>query len=332
MGACIIQTMILVDVCTEVGLWDDAVMAAGGHPLQLWGWGEVKARGNWRVARLIVRENNTTIGYCQLLLRPLPWPLRSLAYAPRGPVAKEEKREVVLNALADYAKKQYGAVALTVEPDWNSMPDLTGWKLSPNPILMARTLVLDLRRSEEDLLADMTKKTRQYVRKSEKAGVRVRQAKSLDDVAACLAIYKATATRARFALHDDHYYEAIFSVLGEHCQIFMAEYEGRVVAFLWLAVSEETVFELYGGMNDEGQQLRANYFLKWSAIRRTKEWGIRRYDMNGLLNDGVSKFKQGFAHHETMLAGSYEKPLSPLYTLWAKGLPAVKKLIRFVKK
>ena len=60
--------------------------------------------------------------------------------------------------------------------------------------------------------------------------------------------------------------------------------------------------------------------------------GISRYDMNGLLNDGVSTFKQGFASHEDMLVGTYDYPLSSLYTLWARGLPLAKKIIRRAKR
>ena len=62
-----------------------------------------------------------------------------------------------------------------------------------------------------------------------------------------------------------------------------------------------------------------------------KEWGIERYDMNGLLNDGISTFKQGFADHEDWLAGTFDKPLSPLYLAWTKGLPAAKKIVRKLK-
>lgn len=324
--------MIRVEVCEDAQWWDDAVLDRAGHPLQLWGWGVVKASGNWRVKRLVVYENDDVVGLAQLLLRPLPGPLKSLAYAPRGPVAASEKREVVLQALATYIKKHDHSVVLTVEPDWEEVPAVEGWRRSPNSILMARTLILDLTLPEDTLLAAMTKKTRQYIRKSSGTGVSVQMAKTPEDIAACLAIYRQTAQRAGFALHDDHYYEMIANQLGDHSQVFMAMHEGRVVAFLWLAVSEEVAFELYGGMNDEGQQLRANYTLKWEAIRRTKEWGVHRYDMNGLLNDGVSTFKQGFASHETMLAGTYEKPLSPLYTVWAKGLPMAKKIVRLVKK
>lgn len=104
------------------------------------------------------------------------------------------------------------------------------------------------------------------------------------------------------------------------------------MAFVWLAASQATAFELYGGMNQRGQALRANYALKWFAIRKCKEWGIRRYDLNGLLNDGISNFKRGFAKHEDMLAGTYDYPLSPLYGVWTKLLPAAKKVIRAIKR
>lgn len=323
--------MSSVEQCSDKDAWDNEVLDHGGHPLQLWGWGEVKAAHNWRVERLLVRENDEVIGAAQVLLRPLPGPFKSLAYVPRGPVATEAKRELVLEALADEVKRRHGAVTLTVEPDWDDMPQMPGWKQSPNPILMSHTLILDLSQSEDELLANMTKKTRQYIRKSEKEGIEIRPAKTLADIAACMAIYKQTAKRAGFALHEDKYYEDIFTFLGSNSQVFMATNEERIVAFLWLAVSAETAFELYGGMSDEGQELRANYTLKWEVIKRMKAWGVQRYDMNGLLNEGVSKFKEGFASHETQLAGSFDRPLSPLYPLWTKGLPAAKKIIRAFK-
>jgi lipid II:glycine glycyltransferase (peptidoglycan interpeptide bridge formation enzyme) len=196
--------------------------------------------------------------------------------------------------------------------------------------MIPQTLILDLSKSEEDLLADMTKKTRQYIRKSAK-DVTIRQAKNKQEIATCLAMYKQTAARAGFGIHDDQYYYDIFDKLGDHSPVFMAYAGEEPVAFLWLAISQEVAFELYGGMNDKGQELRANYALKWQAIQTMKKWGIARYDFNGLLNDGVSTFKRGFASHEDMLAGTYDKPFSPLYSVWTKTLPAAKKIIRKIK-
>ena len=322
--------MTTVEVCEKHDEWDDEILARGGHPLQLWGWGETKAAHNWRVARVFVREDGLLVGAAQLLIRDLPKPFNALVYVPRGPVADKENREVVLEAVAGHAKQAYAAVSLSIEPDWEEMPKLQGWRKSENTILIPRTLILDLTKTEDELLAVMAKKTRQYIRKSGGEGLDIRKVKR-EELAACLEIYKQTASRAGFALHNDQYYYDIFDNLGEHSPVFAAFYEERPVAFLWLAISEETAFELYGGMNDEGQHLRANYALKWHAITMTKKWGIGRYDFNGLLNDGVSTFKQGFADHENMLAGTYDKPLSSFYTIWTKALPAAKKIVRKLK-
>lgn len=325
------KPMITVERCENQTEWDGEILNRGGHPLQLWGWGELKASHNWRVDRVKVVEDGVTIGMAQLLIRPLPKPFNVLVYIPRGPVADEPKRGVVLEALADYAKSIHKAVAITVEPDWTIMPLMGGWKRSDNTILIPRTLILDLERSEDALLGDMSKKTRQYIRKSASESVDIRQVKDREELGRCLEIYKQTAQRAGFALHNDQYYYDVYDKLGDHSPVFAAFQGGQPIAFLWLAISSETAFELYGGMNDEGQRLRVNYALKWHAVQTMKKWGIGRYDFNGLLNDGVSAFKQGFASHESMLVGTYDKPLSSLYRVWSKGLPVAKKVLRKIK-
>ncbi len=325
--------MYSVTSCTDQSVWDTYVIDHGGHPLQLWGWGEVKAAHNWRVERVFVGDG-TPIGAAQLLIRPVPAPLKSLVYIPRGPVCKEagEHTGEILEALADYAKRQYGAILLTIEPHWRQWPQLTGWHRSSNTILIPRTLILDLTHTEDELQAAMAKKTRQYIRKSAKEGIELSRVTTHEQLADCLAIYRETAERAGFPLHDDQYYYDIFDKLGDHSPVFIASEAGKPVVFLWLAISGDIAFELYGGMNDRGQQLRANYALKWHVISTMKKWGIREYDMNGLLNDGVSTFKQGFADHEDLLVGTYDKPLSPLYWVWAVGLPYAKKLLRAIKR
>jgi peptidoglycan pentaglycine glycine transferase (the first glycine) len=324
--------MITVLACKQQTVWDTEILAFGGHPLQLWGWGEVKAAHGWAVERVLVYNGGAVIGAAQLLIKRLPMPLKALVYIPRGPIARGPDRVVVLDTLAGYVKKQYSAVVLTIEPDWQTVGLFPGWKRSANTILIPRTLILDLSKSEEDLLADMTKKTRQYIRKSSSEGVEIKKVTSRAELASCLTIYRHTAERAKFALHSDQYYYDIFDKLGEHSLVMMALHDGKPVAFLWLVISKSTAFELYGGMNDDGQHLRANYALKWQTIQRTKQWGIERYDFNGLLNDGVSTFKQSFAAHENTLIGTYDKPLSPLYYVWQHGLPYAKKVVRILKK
>ena len=318
--------------CNDRALWDEVIHDLDGHPLQLWGWGELKAAHGWVAHRILFTDDDEkVIGAAQVLSKRLPWPFKRLNYIPRGPVWHEGDESEVLEALAKYVRRYLPGTVLAIEPDDTEIPAVSGWKESPNTILIPNTLILDLNRGEQELLGAMSKKTRQYIRKSGKDGLNVRRVKKPEDIARCLAIYKETATRAGFALHDDRYYQDLHLEMEDSSVIFAAFHDEKPVAFLWMAVSKKTAFELYGGMNEVGQQLRANYLLKWYAITRCKEWGIDRYDMNGLLNDGVSKFKQGFADHQDTLVGTYDYPLSKLYIVWAKGLPFVKGMLRRVK-
>ncbi len=327
--------MISLRACTDREEWDDYVLESGGHPLQLWGWGETKAAHGWRAERLLAYDvDEHILGGAQVLIRRLPWPFKALAYVPRGPIAEAANTADLLDALANHARSQYGATVLSIEPDWDDLPTLPkGWRRSDNTILIPDTLILDLGKTEEELLAPMSKKTRQYIRKSgSEDGVEIHQVKDREELEKCMQVYRETAERAGFALHDDDYYYDVFDNLDEASPVFAVYKDGWPIAFLWLAISATTAFELYGGMNDDGQQLRVNYALKWHAIRKTKEWGIERYDMNGLVSDGVSNFKRGFADHEDKLVGTYDKPLSPLYVVWATVLPFAKKVVRIIKR
>ena len=324
--------MITGKVCTEPDTWNEIAYDFDGHPLQLWGWGELKAAHNWRAERIIFTNDNDEVeGGAQVLLRKLPGPLGNLVYVPRGPFTALGNERQLLEALKHYAKAHYHPIGITVEPDTDAWEFSTDWKPSSNTILIPRTLILDLTKSEDDLLQAATKKTRQYIRKSGREDIEIKRVKSRDDVAKCLEIYHQTAQRAGFAVHGDQYYYDVHDKLGESSVIMAAHHRGEIVAFVWLAVSAATAFELYGGMNDKGQELRANYALKWQTIMTCKEWGIERYDMNGLLNDGVSTFKKGFAEHETMLVGTYDTACSPLYPVWTTALPLAKKIIRFIR-
>lgn len=326
-----------VERCTDRTQWDEAVNGQQGHPMQLWGWGEAKAAHNWRVDRVLVKDAaGELVGSAQLLLRPLPFPFRSLAYIARGPQAAPGRAVEVLDAVAGYVKTAHKSVVLSIEPDWDAdsaqvrLLAAAGWRQSESTILMARTLILDLSRSEDELQGAMTKKTRQYIRKSGREAL-VYRAVTAEELPQCLAVYKETAERAGFGIHTDGYYQDIFTNLGADSPVFAAFDGDTVVAFLWLAASDATSFELYGGMTEAGSVLRANFSLKWLAITAMKERGITRYDFNGLLNDGVSQFKFGFADHEDLLAGSWDKGLSPLYPVYAKALPLARRSVKMAR-
>ena len=374
--------MLKIIEITDRKEWDDFINEHGGHPLQLWGWGELKSQSpNWKVKRVFLKngeekyidrkkkDHSDIVAAAQILVRKLPFPLRNFAYIPRGALVISKKpieraripREIVLWASKNIKPKP---VCLTMEPDWdNGDFELSnGWRRSKNTILIPRTLVLDLTQNKDELLAKMSKKTRQYIRKSG-GEVKVRQLKTKEEIDRALEIYTETAKRAGFAIHSKDYYRKLYQKMGENSPIFGAfiekaqgdfskneeenfesEYKTpderiaeklknqEMVAFLWFAQSDSVAFELYGGMTEAGQKVRANYILKWIAIIEMKNRGVKRYDFNGLLNDRISKFKAGFANHEDLLVGTLDFPISKSYFIWNSFLPTAKKIVRKFKK
>jgi peptidoglycan pentaglycine glycine transferase (the first glycine) len=150
---------------------------------------------------------------------------------------------------------------------------------------------------------------------------------------AMFAIYTETAQRAGFGIHGKDYYETLFAELGEQNYLFYAHYEGKPVAFLWLAAAGRTAYELYGGVTAAGGEIKANYQLKWHAMMAMKADGYEIYDFNGRLNEGVSRFKDGFGPDATDYIGTYDYPIQKSsYHLWEHLWPVAKVVGRRLAK
>lgn len=322
--------MLTIHLCDNKKTWDSYILTQGGHPLQLWGWGEVKTYSNWKATRLFIKEEEEIISAAQLLIRRVPGG-KSIAYIPRGPVNTQLSYQY-LDDIAQYVRDTYDAIVLKIEPHCEDLKIPAGWVKSRDTILIPHTILLDLSRSENDLLSDMTKKTRQYIRKSSKENIEICKVVNKNGINECINIYRTTAQRAGFAIHKKQYYHHIFNFFDKNSSLYAVYFDKKIIAFLWLVSSESVAFELYGGVNENGQNLRVNYALKWYAIKDMKSHGIKQYDLNGLLNDGISNFKRGFSSHEDFLAGTYDRSLSPLYYLWKICLPTIKKMYRLFKR
>ena len=312
--------------------WDELVCAHGGHPLQAWGWGELKERtGSWRAHHVVVERDGDFLAACQVLVRKLPWPFRYIAYAPRGPVTDDPKLLTeAADAVATWCRDHAHAVSLKIDPAVTADEARLSAAWCPSEkILIPNTAVLDLTPDEDQIFASLhSKKARQYIRKAGRSGVTVRAARR-EDLPAIMAIYHDTAEADGFFIHPNEFYETAFDACADINQVFVAECDGAVQAFLWNVTTRGgTAFELWGGVSEEGKRLRANYLLKWEAIRAAREREARLYDLNGLLNDGISKFKTLFVSEPTEWMGTFDRPLSPLYHVWDAALKLYRKLFK----
>jgi lipid II:glycine glycyltransferase (peptidoglycan interpeptide bridge formation enzyme) len=309
--------------------WDQFVAASDpGSYLQTTAWGEVKAVNGWSAHILDAGVDARRIG-AQILVRrprPMPW---GFAYAPRGPVAAAWDAEA-LGAFTTAIRRGLPAAAGRVshvridpeieadgllDPDGALRRGLTtaGWRAAA-PIQPNATRIIDLRADEDALWADLRKKWRQYVNKARTGGIVVVDAGE-ERLGEFYRIYRETADRAGFLIRAESAYRDVwraFAPTGNARLLFAQTADGDPQATLFLVRCGPRVVEPYGGMTAAGAESRANYLLKWEAIRSSRDGGATSYDLWGLATGGIAHFKTGFGGREVRYIGAWDLVLSPV--------------------
>jgi lipid II:glycine glycyltransferase (peptidoglycan interpeptide bridge formation enzyme) len=129
------------------------------------------------------------------------------------------------------------------------------------------------------------------------------------------AIYRETASRAGFLIRTEQAYRDVWEAYrptGQARLLFAEDADGRAQATLFLVSCGPRVVEPYGGMTARGGEDRANYLIKWEAIRSSREAGATSYDMWGLATPGIAHFKTGFGGREVRYVGAWDLVLDPV--------------------
>jgi lipid II:glycine glycyltransferase (peptidoglycan interpeptide bridge formation enzyme) len=151
------------------------------------------------------------------------------------------------------------------------------------------------------------------VNKARKGGVRVVDG-SEERLPEFYEIYRETASRAGFVIRTYDSYVQVwraFAKLGMARLLFAEDRAGKGLATLFVLRVGDRVIEPWGGMTAVGAESRANYLLKWEAIRTSREQGARSYDMWGLSHEGIEYFKSGFGGREISFIGAWDLVLDP---------------------
>lgn len=316
------------DLGRDPAAWDEFVESTPhGSYLQLAGWARVKEPNGWTARRIVAGGPGGRIGLQVLLRRPRPLPW-SFAYAPRGPVAEAWTAAAVgdLTARLRVAAPGLGRVShLRIDPEVEAGgPDdaggaladaLTeaGWRPAPS-IQPPTSRVVDLAADEAALWSDLRAKWRQYVNRARGSGVTVVELPG-DPIGPFYRIYRETAERAGFLIRVEQAYRDVweaFAPSGRARVLFAVDPAGTPLASLFLVRCGRRVVEPYGGMTAAGADLRANYLLKWEAIRRSRLEGAAAYDLWGLASAGIAHFKAGFGGREVRYVGGWDLVLDPV--------------------
>jgi peptidoglycan pentaglycine glycine transferase (the first glycine) len=311
--------------------WDEALLSLPtNHVLQSWSWGEFKTAYGWRATHLLFIEGGRALAAAQVLRRRLPRLPLAVMYVPKGPVLDYTDLSLLEAVLAhlEAVARRGRAIFVKVDPDVCLANDdapqsvitaLTrrGWRHSAEQIQFPNTVLVDLTRDEDAILAAMQSKTRYNVRLAARRGVTVRLG-SLDDLPLFYQLYNETSQRDGFLIRPYAYYQDAWGrfLRAGRAQLFLAEYQGELLAGLILFIFGKTAWYLYGASGDRKRKLMPNHLLQWEAMRWARAQGCRVYDMWGapdVLDEsdsmwGVYRFKAGFGGQFTRRIGAYDYP------------------------
>lgn len=321
--------------------------ASGSEFLLTPTWGEILEKEGKEIKFLaVVRDLSdgkpkTLAGEFLALIMIIKQPLLKRCfywYAPRGPLLNlalnpEERIPVLKFLFTAIRRVNPRALFLKIEPanpdldlntkDFQQSAFSSVLRILSSPdIQPRRTLVIDLKKSSEELLAACNQKTRYNIRLAEKKGV-VIKAGFANDFPEFWRLMQITGERDGFRLHEKKHYENLIKNVNDDkdssqeknfLSLYFAEYEGRKIATALTYSFGRKVTYLHGASDNEYRQLMAPQLLQWEIIKSAKARGAHLYDFYGIDEKkwpGVTRFKQGFSGEERVYSGAYDLIFRP---------------------
>lgn len=230
---------------------------------------------------------------------------------PCGPLLDYSNEELVASAfkrIAEIAKKEK-CVFVRVRPQLINTPanlqtlaDL-GIKKSPMHLAAEHTVIIDLGKSEDELLADMRRQTRYEVRRAAKQGITVEKMQGEEIFKEFHKVQAETAKRQGFVPPNLKTLMAEREAFGNNIAIYVAKTsEGSPIAYGMIIKDGKEGDYYEAASTDLNRKMPGAYALLWQVMKDLKAEGYERFNLWGIAPTGqpnhryagVTTFKTGF--------------------------------------
>lgn len=355
--------MIRIASAEEVQQWDELVQQNPdrGHIYQSLEWGTYKAEYSWRPVHLIWEHKSERVAV-QVIVKEAKG-FGTLWYIPKGPgmfarymskkpdVQRFQKFAEDLTAyVRDHDKRAY---LIMIDPELLALdekgsfdPRSAGWIKSSHDLQFKATIIVDIDKDDEALLASFKQKTRYNIRLAAKKGVTIEQRDATDEMVDTMYdLMRATQGRAGFFLRPKQAFKSYWQSLAkaDMGQFFVAVHEGEVLAAEYAMIFGDKAYYKEGGSSGAKRNLMAPYLLQYEVMRWARDQGAKEYDLIAVpprdkLNPehsmwGLYQFKSGFNEEITEFIGGWEYALKPeVYRRWTKLEPWFHRVYHRVKR
>ncbi len=325
------------------------------HPLQSFEWGEFRKKTGVKVIRRGLVEKGELIDGFTMTIHKIPKTPFTIGYLPKGTAPRKE----ILSELQKIGNEN-NCVFIQLEPNLigalkNRPANL---KQSFHPLFTKFTFVLDISKSEEELLKGFHSKTRYNIKVAQKHNVTIKEETSDAAFSEYLALTKETTTRQKFFAHTPSYHTKMWETLGKSAKkdsnnlnhltahLLTATYksdQGKTATLAaWVLFTfHDYLYYPYGSSSSQFRNVMASNLIMWEAIRLGKKMGLHYFDMWGALSDppdtkdpwyGFHKFKEGYGATHTEFSGSYDLVIRPtLYEVYKIADRARRGYLRLIK-
>lgn len=328
--------------------WDKFVTShQEANFLQSWDFYDFHlSRGN-RVVRRIVTDSDGSIiaayaGVIECAKRG-----KYLAIAG-GPILDWSNKKLV-KAVFDDIKKQgqeHDCVFVRVRPQLELsdkslklMRDL-GLQKAPMYLSVEYAGILDLHKTEDEILAGASQGLRRKIRKAQKNDIKIEKSEDPAIVKTFYQIQLQTAERQKFYAFSEDFLTKQFTAFSKNHEVTMytAKLGDEVLAQNFIVFYGNEASYHYGVSSELGTKYSAAPLLHLEAMRDARERKIFRYNFWGIVGldetkhrfYGVSGFKRSFGVTELKYTPAHDMVLNQQKYLITKIIETIRKKIRHV--
>lgn len=295
------------------------------HPLQTAAWAEFRKAMGVDVVQL----NHWYISFHRIPHTPY-----TVGYFPKGPLPTKKMTDELLTL-----GKQKNAIFIQLEPNvtanFTSPTGGSNFKLlqaSHHPLFTKYTFILDLTKSEEELLKAMHSKTRYNIKVAEKHNVKIQEDSSTNAFETYLKLSQETINRQGFYAHNQLYHRTMWNIMHKAgiAKLWTATYEGVILAAWIVFIHDGVLYYPYGASSREHREVMAPNLLLWKLIQWGKEQKLKTFDLWGAMGPppagghdptdpwyGFHRFKSGYNPTLVEFVGSFDLVIQPfLYKLY----------------
>jgi lipid II:glycine glycyltransferase (peptidoglycan interpeptide bridge formation enzyme) len=315
------------------------------HIVQAWQWGEAKESTGNKAFKYGVFDNTNMLDGFQLTLHRLPAPLSSwtIGHIPKGTFPTQE----MIQSMFVFGQKN-NCIFIKIEPNVfgpvnepttqdnlkglrEQILNTQGVSVKPGKELFTKyNFMLDISKSEEELMTRMHPKTRYNIGLAQRKNVQVQVRTDEEAFQIYLKLYFETTKRQGYYGHTPLYHRHIWDNLRKYdmARLMIAFYENTPLHAWMLLNFHDTLYYPYGGSTTKFRNVMASNLLAWEAIRLGKSMGLNVFDMWGAMGPnpdihdpwyGFHRFKEGYGPTHVENIGTFDVIVNPtMYNIYLK--------------